>query len=509
MKKINLLLIFLMILNLSLVAQNNLKTDFEKSNFTKLTSYQEMINYLQELVQTSNQVKMDYIGSSISGKKIPILYFSENDFGNQRDTKPLLMVICQQHGNEPSGKEAALIVARQLINDKSYLLSKMDLALVPMVNIDGAEMGQRRNANNMDLNRNYVILSEPESQAVHELFMKWKPEITLDIHEFNAVTKQWISQGITKDAEEMLGGNSNLNIDENIMTFSKNIFIPAVGKKVIDADVRFHEYVVGSPFNNNRIRYSTTNINDGRQSFGIYNTLSFIIEGKRFGDIITNIERRTYGQQIAFLSFLETVAENSTEMMSIVKTARKKLLTENYVGSEIGIRMEYYKDQKNPVIDYPIFNLNNWHHELRQFKNFDALVKTIQSVTLPEAYVFSADETKLIELLQRHQIEFERTTKVRKAEIEQYFIKHVSKMIEEDKTVVFVDVKVIKKVAKIPKNSIVVKTKQAALKLIPLLLEPQSSWGFVSIGSGLQYRFTEYLQEGKMYPIERILKFKN
>lgn len=267
MKKINLLLICLMILNLSLVAQNNLKTDLEKSNFTKLTSYQEMINYLQELVQTSNQVKMDYIGSAISGKKIPILYFSENDFGNQRDTKPLVMVICQQHGNEPSGKEAALIVARQLINDKSYLLSKMDLALVPMVNIDGGEMGKRRNANNMDLNRNYVILSEPESRAVHKLFMKWKPEITLDIHEFNAVTKQWISQGITKDAEEMLGGNSNLNIDENIMTFSKNIFIPAVGKKVIDADVRFHEYVVGSPFKNNRIRYSTTNINDGRQSF--------------------------------------------------------------------------------------------------------------------------------------------------------------------------------------------------------------------------------------------------
>ena len=131
------------------------------------------------------------------------------------------------------------------------------------------------------------------------------------------------------------------------------------------------------------------------------------------------------------------------------------------------------------------------------------------SVTLPEAYVFSADETKLIELLQRHQIEFEKTSKVRKAEIEQYFIKHVSKMIEEDKTVEFVDVKVIKKVAKIPKNSIVVKTKQPALKLIPLLLEPQSSWGFVSISSGLQYRFTQYLQEGKMYPVERILKFIN
>lgn len=509
MKKINLLLICLMILNLSLVAQSHLKTDLEKSNFTKLTSYEEMISYLQKLVQLSNQVKMDYIGSTVSGKKIPILYFSENDFGIQRDTKPVVMVICQQHGNEPSGKEAALIVARQLINEKSNLLSKMDIALVPSVNIDGGELGQRQNANDMDLNRNHVILSEPETQAVHQLFQKWKPEITLDIHEFNAITKDWVSQGLTKDAEEMLGGNSNLNIDENIRKFSSNVFIPAFGKKVINADVRFHEYVVGSPFEKDRIRYSTTNINDGRQSFGIYNTLSFIIEGKRYGDLITNIERRTYCQQVAFLSFLETVAENNTEMMSVVKKARKKLLTENYVGSDIGIKMDYIKDEKNPVINYPIFNLYNWHHEVRQFNNFYALVKTIQSVTLPEAYVFSADETRLIELLQRHQIEFEKTRKVQKAELEQYLINHVSKMIEEDKTVEFVDVKVIRKVAEVPENCIVVRTKQPVLRLIPLLLEPQSSWGFVSINGGLQYRFAQYLQEGKMYPIERILKFIN
>jgi len=92
----------------------------------------------------------------------------------------------------------------------------LDLILVPRVNPDGAEMGTRRNANKMDLNRNHVILSEPESSALHQLFLEWKPEVTLDIHEYNAVSKTWISHGMMKDAEEMLGAVSNLNISEKI-----------------------------------------------------------------------------------------------------------------------------------------------------------------------------------------------------------------------------------------------------------------------------------------------------
>ena len=146
-----------------------------------------MMEYLQELAAESDILTISIIGQSVQGRDIPALYFSlDNDFGSRRDEKLVVLIYCQQHGNEPSGKEAALVVARDLVNEGRRLLDEIDLILVPMVNPDGADMNQRRNGNNMDLNRNHVILSEPESLALHSLFLKWMPEVTLDVHEFNA-----------------------------------------------------------------------------------------------------------------------------------------------------------------------------------------------------------------------------------------------------------------------------------------------------------------------------------
>lgn len=119
------------------------------------------------------------------------------------------------------------------------MLENLDLILVPMANPDGADMNQRRNANNMDLNRNHVILSEPESLALHRLFLKWMPEVTLDVHEFNASSKNWFAAGYMKDAEEMFDYVSNLNIAPEIIDLSSGSLLTEVGDKLKDKGFRF------------------------------------------------------------------------------------------------------------------------------------------------------------------------------------------------------------------------------------------------------------------------------
>ncbi len=487
-------------------AQITLRTGLEKSNFTKLTSYSEMITYLEKLTESNNNINMKIIGKSVQGRDIPALFFSINDeFGSERDNKPIVLVYCQQHGNEPSGKEAALIVSRKLLNEHKNLLLKIDLIIVPQVNPDGGEIGRRRNANDMDLNRNHVILSEPESNAIHSLFLKWMPEVTLDIHEFNAITKKWISHGFTKDAEEMLGSVTNLNIDESIKIFSKSKFIPEAGKKIVNAGFRFHEYIVGSPFKHDRIRYSTTSINDGRQSMGIYNTLSFIIEGKRYGDLITNIKRRTEGQEAALISFLETASENSDEILNIVRSAREKSIPSLPKNNRmVDIRMDYFPDQENPTLNFPIFNLYTWQHEVRELENFAPIVKARQSIRLPIAYAFSEKENKLIELLDKHQIKYERLDTPKKIIVQKYRIKNVTDFMEEDKPAQLIDVESFAESVELPVGTVIIKTNQIASNLIPLILEPQSSWSIVTKTGGRKYRFKNYIEKGKIYPIWRI-----
>lgn len=486
----------------SQIQADEFQTPLEKSGWSSLTTYDQMMAFLQPLVDSSSKVKMQSIGTSVSGKSIPALFFSQDSvFASQRDKKPVVLIICEQHGDEPSSKEAAMIVARRLLNQDAGLLENMDLILVPQVNPDGSDAGTRRNANDMDLNRNHVILSEPESNAVHQLFLDWMPEVTLDVHEYNAVLENWIEAGYIKDADEMLGGVTNLNIDPEIIRFSRNIFIPETGEGIEEDGFRFHRYIVGDPFEDKVVRYSTTSINDGRQSMGIYNTLSFIIEGKRYGNLTNEIERRTKGQVSAMINFLETTDRYAGDMLSLVRQARLKTADENRVF----IQMEYFPDQDNPTLNFPVFELNSWTHTNRNLENFKPLVKVKKSVTKPVAYYFPATETKLIELLNRHRIPMLVLESDQRAEVEIYQVEHLTEAIDEEKPTYLVDLEMTIQNETLQAGTIIVPVEGATSNLVPLLLEPESTWGIVSSRATGKYRFDSFLVEGKPYPVGRLL----
>ena len=512
MKYLYKLTFLILVFPLILCASGELKTASEKSDFSKLTNYVELTNYLKELASSSNLVTLSTIGKSVEGRNIYALYFSKSQTFNSKEkrSKPLVLVDCQQHGDEPSGKEAALITARYILNNDSYLLNSFDLILIPQANPDGAAKGTRKNANKMDLNRNHVILSEPESIALHRLFLKWMPEITLDIHESNSVKKIWIKNGFIKDAEEMLGCVTNLNIDSNIIDFSKKNIIPETGKLIEQNKIRFHEYIVGSPFKNHRIRYSTTNINDARQSMGIYSTFSFIFEGKRYGDLLTNLKRRTEAQVIALISFFKTIAKHSNEMLEIVNNTRKSLLIAASSNSprRIAIKMDYFADPNEPNINFPIFDLYTWHHTLRALNNFQPLVKIKKTVLVPSAYILQKRDVKLIKLLQKHQIKLEVTTSNQKIKIQKYKILHITNSMEEDKPDKNIDLEEESLKVTLPKGTVIIPSAQKAANLIPLLLEPQSSYGIVSQRSGRKYVFKNYLKENNYFPIFRTNNYK-
>lgn len=485
---------------------DELQTQQETSAWTELTSYAQMMVYLEALDASSSRVRIESIGTSVSGRPIPALYFSQDAvFASQRGKKPVVLISCQQHGDEPSGKEAALIVARRLLNEDSGLLNKLDLILIPQVNPDGSELGTRRNANEADLNRNHEVLREPESNALHQLFLDWMPEITLDVHEYNAINKPWIAAGYIKDADEMLGGVTNLNIDSEIIGFTRDIFIPETGKGIEADGFRFHRYIVGDPFKTEAVRYSTTAINDSRQSMGIYNTLSFIIEGKRYGNTRNEMEKRTKGQVSAIINFLKTTNRHAGDILSIVNQARKRMADQD----QSHIQMEYFADPDKPVLNFPVFDLYSWTHTNRDLGFFKPTVKIKKSVSKPAAYGFAASETALIELLKRHRFPMLTLKKDQQTETETYQIQHITDAIDEEKPTFLIDLEKTVQKETIRAGTIIVPVEGAASNLIPLLLEPESTWGIVSTRATGQYRFESYLAEGKPYPVKRLTSIES
>ncbi len=501
------LLSFLLALHLTIVSgifAAQLTSPPEQHRFRSLTSHAEMMQYLKELARENEIVNLQIIGHSVQGREIPALFFTTDPhFASQRDRKPVILIYCQQHGNEPSGKEAALLLTKDLLTTEKSLLNALDVILVPQVNPDGAEAGKRRNAHNMDLNRNHVILSEPEAQALHQLFLDWMPEVTLDVHEYNAIKKNWVEHGYVKDAEEMMGTVTNLNIDSTLIRLGREL-IPETGKRIQQSGFTFHRYVVGSPFEGQRLRFSTTNINDGRQSMGIYNTLSFIIEGKRYGDLTTRLERRTLGQHAALLAFLHTMSDHTGQILTTVTRAREKLLTFATQSDYVHIQMDYFPDPAHPTLPFPVFNLYTWHHEIRELDNFYPLVQIKKSVKRPRAYLIPGTRKRLIQLLNRHRIRMYRVETPILATVEQFFIRHITPRQEEDKPALMVDGEFISGQVTISKEDILIPLNQPAANLLPLILEPQSTYSIAQQRNGRKYRFAEFLQESNFYPVRRL-----
>ena len=482
----------------------------EECGYLKLTGHSEMMAYLKKIDSLSDKVQIEVIGKSVESRQIPAVMLSEDKvFGSHRGVKPVVLIFATQHGDEPSGKEAALILIRELATGSLQdVLKELEVLIVPLVNPDGAAKDTRRNANDMDLNRNHVVLSEPESLALHTLFLKWMPEVTVDIHEASCMSRSWLRLGYRKNAEEMFDCVSNLNISPAIMKFSMDVVVPEVGQLVKADGFTFHRYIVGGPPEARRIRHSTTNINDGRQSTGIYNTFSFILEGQKYNGSVNKIERRTAGQISAITAFLKTIAKYREKVLSVAHSARQKLLEQRSSGEDVvHIRMDYGADpERKTTTMYPLYDVNSQKKFEKELGNYTPIVKIKKSIKKPVAYIFSKNERRLTELLSRHQIEMYCLKKDTKLKVEEYNILFLTPITEEDKRGEDVEVKVQTKDVTMEEGSVVVFLRQRAGNLIPLLLEPQSNWGICTERSGRKHHFGEYLKEGRQYPILRLMQ---
>lgn len=118
------------------------------------------------------------IGESVLGKPI-----YQSTVGNGA-TKVFMW--SQMHGNE-STTTKALFDFLNLINSNEEigkrLIEKFTFCILPMVNPDGAELYTRENANKVDLNRDSIDLSQPESQLLRKVFDEFKPDFCFNLHD--------------------------------------------------------------------------------------------------------------------------------------------------------------------------------------------------------------------------------------------------------------------------------------------------------------------------------------
>lgn len=122
-----------------------------KPGRTDFTSHAEMLTFAADLRRRSNSVRIRQFGASQEGRSIPALVLSAEgiDSGAQarRLNRPVVVLTGLQHGNEPAGGEAMLVLARELaLGALRPLLNKLTVVIVPHANPDGATYFPSRRA---------------------------------------------------------------------------------------------------------------------------------------------------------------------------------------------------------------------------------------------------------------------------------------------------------------------------------------------------------------------------
>ncbi len=481
------------------IFSQEVQTPLEKNNFDSLTSYSQMITFLNNISKTDKRIKLEYIAESVEGRKIPLLKISNGNFGEDK-SKIKILIFAQQHGNEQSGKEGSLLLLKD-IAEKSFdkFLSDADLLLVPQMNPDGSQKNERRNGNEADLNRNHLILTQPEVIGLHKLFNEYLPEATLDVHEYYPYSDDWIKFGYIKNFDEQFGATTDINVSEKIRDYSNKEFFPFAKEYLKERGYSFNNYVLGGPPGVERMRHSTVDINDGRQSFGILNSFSFILEGLNGKDAFKdNIKHRANGQKTALEAFITFAVKNKDKIKKLVHSERTRLI-KSKEGDSVAIRMEHVKGDSE--LKLTLKSVSSGEDSIITVEEYHSVVNPVLIVKKPSGYLIPKDSVNLVEMLKNHDVKFRSLTQAGKVIFQKYYIENIDSVFLEELMLPDPKIKIEETSIINPDKYFYVPINQLNSNVLVLGLEPQSMIGIV-----VYDEYKKWIQAGKYYPVIRVIK---
>ena len=108
--------------------------------------------------------------------------------GSAANTPVILWVAANVHGGEESGADASLHALYELAARDDCvvdeILANALVVILPTQNPDGREIGQRRNVNGFDMNRDWFARTQPETDGKLDVVREYPPTLFIDAHEF-------------------------------------------------------------------------------------------------------------------------------------------------------------------------------------------------------------------------------------------------------------------------------------------------------------------------------------
>jgi hypothetical protein len=311
------------------------------------------------------------------------------------------------HAGEVEGKEAALWLLRSIAKgERAAWLQHLVLLINPIYNADGNErvnlrnrgsqngpvggMGQRANAQNLDLNRDGTKMETPEARSLARLLTQYDPHVAIDLHTTNGSNHGFY---LTYEAP------GNPNTSAGITRLLRDSLLPSVtGAVKAKYGWDFFYYGGASSRQGERAWYGDLDLYKPRYThtyFGIRNRIGILSETYSYATFEDRIKANYW--------LLEEILDFAAKNGEAIRRATTAADAESIIGTPQSVRGKLVKlpqpvqvvladvvDEPNPYVpDRPMRRRLNGSERTETMPHY-GLVEPIETSIAPRAYVIPA-----------------------------------------------------------------------------------------------------------------------
>jgi Zinc carboxypeptidase len=412
------------------------RTPTEISGYRTTPDYAETVAYLERIAAAApNLVRIENFGKTGEGRDLKIVIASKDGVFDpaaiHASGRAILLVQNSIHAGEMDGKDSCLALLRDIVITKTQaaLLDHAVFVFIPVYNLDGHErrsaynrinqngpeiIGWRGNGTNTNLNRDYMKADAPETRAFLKMFHRWMPDFFVDDHvtdgadfqydvTFNAdatpdvfpATARWLSETVTPGLESQINAAGHLAFP-SLINFNDDTD-PAKGLATLT----------------NPPRFST-----GQMI--LENRPGLLVEMHMLKDYKT----RVTGNYEILRALLEVLNRDTAKVIALNRdadAAAGQLGTHPLGNQKFALSLEWSGETTPTVFHGYQFTralsevsgtmwISYSHEPWNVTLPLATGAKVVASTTPPAAYIIPPQWTRVIEVLEAHDIAMRRTT---------------------------------------------------------------------------------------------------
>jgi dipeptidyl-peptidase 4 len=533
MKKFLYLVILLVCLQPGIFAQPNLLTVAERSDYTSTATSLEVNAFLSELAAHSSHCRVETLAMSISGKPVPLLVIADpmpvSAAELKNDKRIVVYIQANIHAGEVEGKEASLMLARELVSGKSHpWLKDVVILICPNLNPDGNDqistlhrtnqngpkngVGVRHNGQYLDLNRDAMKLETPEMRGVvTRVLNRWDPAVIVDCHTTNGsfheepVTFTWMMNPNGDTAlihhmrDNMMPGISSILRDQyGIENCFYGEFVdmakPDLGWEMVGPEPRYFDNYVG-----------------------LRNRLAILNENYVYADYKT----RVLGCNLLLRSILDYASANREEIKKRIEKADQVTVLKGMNPAANESFAVAFGVRPNPnYITIHAFEVEEtgdtlfWNKYRKTDRKMQVTVPYLadyypsECIKFPYAYLLNVTDTIYRDFLHLHGIQVEKLAFDQEIEVETFRIDEIlsDRRLNQGHYTQTMKGKYQREIIPFPAGTWVVPTAQPLANLAAYLLEPQSDDGMAVWNMFDRYLVPQWGPGYYPWPVYRVVE---